>query len=68
MTCKQTPAWSKKYVHIFSEQNNKVAGKISTSNEARFKELMQSNESSVIEAFSKFLKEASAIRRNHQGR
>ena len=46
----------------------KVTGIIPTSNEAHFKELMQSNEPSAIEALSNFLKEASDIRRNHQGR
>ena len=39
----------------------------STSNEAHFQDLMQSNEPSVIEALSNFLKEASDIRRNHHG-
>ena len=46
----------------------KVTGIInSTSNEAHFQDLMQSNEPSVIEALSNFLKEASDIRRNHHG-
>ena len=44
----------------------KVTGINPTSNEARFKELMQSNEPSVIEALSNFLKVASDIRKNHQ--
>ena len=46
----------------------KLSGIFSTSNEARFKDSMESNEPSFIEALSNFLKEASDIRRNHQGR
>ena len=45
----------------------KVTGINSTSNEAHFQDLMQSNEPSVIGALSTFLKEASDIRRNHLG-
>ena len=42
------------------------SSKCSSSNEARFKDLVQSNEASVIEALSNFLKETSDTRRNHQ--
>ena len=45
----------------------KVTGINSTSNEAHFQDLMQSNEPSVVGALSNFLKEASDIRRNHLG-
>ena len=45
----------------------KVTGINSTSNEAHFQDLMQSNEPSVIGALSNFLKEANDIRRNHLG-
>ena len=60
-------------VHCFSKEQAshrevlcKVTDINSTSNEARFKELMQSNEPSVVEALSNLLKVANNIRKNHQ--
>ena len=44
----------------------KVTGINSTSNEARSKDLTQSNEPNVIEALSIFLEEVSDIRRSNQ--